>query len=475
MLALLTATISSCLAFHRLGANSLFGDETIFASIARDVVVSERWYPLYNNGVRYVSKPPLSIWPMALRFKAAGVSEVNARIGSALGGVLVSMLLFALGVWLVDAYTGALAALLLITAPPWLLEHGVREGVGDIWTAMFTGIALLAYVQGRIAGSRRLLAAAILAAVAGSLIKGPVVFLVFVCVSLLWEALARWLHGRRPRGLLPCGIALLSAIPFAIWIADNAARDGPIRTRIWGQFFGRHTRAIDPTHLQDALFYPRVVMSAFGWWLLVLAVPLLWRWLRGRELALLLPVWAFLPIVVFSLSVSKLPWYLDPVLPPLAMLIAIAICLGIARVRSARLRYVLGAVVAGALAMRIGAAWNAINAAPRRIDMHRIAIAYQSADRPALYADTLDTGPFGFREWNRFYLDALPKAAPAVPARLDPSRCSVVVTLRPHPLMRRADFDGAAIRQLRKHDPREADLYLIDRCGGHFTEALRGN
>jgi 4-amino-4-deoxy-L-arabinose transferase-like glycosyltransferase len=472
ILGLLIAAISGTLAFDRLGANSIFGDEAIFANLARGVVANEQWYPLYYGTKLYVSKPPLSIWPMALRFEAAGPSELNTRIGSAAGGVLVSLLLFALGTCLLDSTAGAIAALLLITAPPWLLHHGVREGVGDIWSALFTGVALLAYVQGRIAGSRKLLAVAICAAVAGSLIKGPVVFLILFSVGLVWELGARALYGRRPRLLLLSGLVLASAIPFALWVVDSAARDPVARTKLWTQFIGRHTQALDPTHLHGAAFYPAVLAEAFGWWLLVLLLPPLWRWLRARELALLLPIWSIVPIATFTLSVSKLPWYADPSLPALAMLLGIAISAGMAQIRVPAVRYGIAALIVAALGLRVVAAWRAIHVPPRQTDMHRVALAYRAADRPALYVDRLDAPGFGYREWNSYYLNLLPRAAAGIPPAIDRSRCTLIVTMKPEPLVRRGDFAGAAIQRLRKYDPREADLYLLDLCGGRFVRAL---
>ena len=472
ILALLVAVISSILTFHHLGENSLFGDEAIVATIARRAVVNGEWYPLHYATPVYVSKPPLSIWPMALRFEVGGASELNVRIGSAIGGVLVSLLLFALGTWLLDSTAGAIAALLLITAPPWLLNHGVREGVGDVWSALFTGVALLAYAQGRIANSRKLLFIAVGAAIAGSLIKGPVVLLVLFSVGLLWELTARALHDRRPRVLLLTGVVLASAIPLALWIVDSAARDPTARTKLWAQFVGRHTQALDPTHLHDIWFYPVVLAQAFGWWLLALLLPPLWRWLRARELALLLPLWAFLPIVVFSLSVSKLPWYIDPILPALATLLGIAASLGIAQVRIATLRYLLTALVVAALGVRLFASWRGVHASPRQTEMHRTVLAFRSADHPALYVDKLGATSFGYREWNAYYLNLLPRAAAAVPPAIDRSRCTLVVTMKPEPLLRRADFAGAAMQQLHKYDPREDDLYLIDLCGGRFVRAL---
>lgn len=471
-LAVLTAAISICLCFHRLGANSIFGDEAIVANIARSAAVDGHWYPLGTENRRYVSKPPLSIWPMALCFAVAGASEVNTRIGSAVGGVIVSMLLFALGMWLVDARAGALAALLLITAPPWLLEHGVREGVGDVWTTLFTGLALLLYVRARVTESRGLLMAAVAAATAGSLIKGPVVFLILAGVGLLWEATAKLLLGRRPRWRLLCVLVFASAIPFALWVADNAVHDAGARAKMWPEFVGRHMKAIDPTHLHGVMFYPRVLAEAFGVWLVALLLPMLWRWVRTSETALLLPLWSLFPIVAFSLSVSKLPWYLDPALPALALLIGIAVFLGIAHLDSRLLQYALGAFVAGLLAMRVVAAWNAINATPRQTDMHRLLLAYRSAERPILYVDTLATASFGYREWNYYYLNLAKNEWRTISAPIDRSRCSVVVTMQPERLLRRADFSGVETRLVRKYDSREADLYVIDLCGGRFARAL---
>lgn len=472
LLGMLTAVVSMTLAFHRLGANSLFGDETIVAEVARNAAAGDQWYPLRIDGRRYVAKPPLSVWPAAAVFEAGGVSEFNTRAVSAAGGVIASMLLFALGTWLLDATAGTVAALLLLTAPPWLLDHGVREGVGDIWTAVFTGSALVAYVAARRDGSRAAVMLAAGAIMAGSLIKGPVIFLIVLCVGLAWEVGARVWHGQQPRLWLLLAVIFASALPFAAWVIENALHDSASRARLYAQFLGRHVQPIDSTHLAGPWLYAQVIADAFGWWLLALALPWLWRWIRDREIGLLLPLWGLLPVVVFSLSPSKLPWYADPALPALAMLIAAAIYLGLSRIRSRVVRYALAALVVIALAARIVSAWRAVNAPPHLTDMHRIALAYQSVPQARLYVDALGTERFLFREWNRFYLNSIPRSAPAIPSPIDRSRCSVVITTKPEPLLRRADFAGASTRQLHKYDPRETDLYVVDVCGGRFTGAL---
>jgi hypothetical protein len=154
------------------------------------------------------------------------------------------------------------------------------------------------------------------------------------------------------------------------------------------------------------------------------------------------------------------------------MMIGIAISLGVAHVPAQSVRYVLVALVVVAMGRRVVAAWNVVHAAPRLTDMHRVVLAYRSATHPILYVDDLRTTPYGFREWNYVYLNQLPGTTPIPPA-IDRSRCSVVVTLHPEPLLLRADFAGAETTRLRKHDPREDDLSLIDLCNGHFTRALR--
>lgn len=474
MLAALVTLVSAVLAFHQLGANSLFGDEALFVNIARGTGEHGAWYPIRSvDGNVYVSKPPLSAWPMALRFRMGGVSELNARIGSAVSGVLVSILLFALGAWLVDANAGAIAALLLITAPSWLLEHGVRQGIGDISTTLFTGLALFTYVRGRITDDRRLLIACACAAAIGSMIKGPIVLLLLLCVGAAWEVTVWRVHGRKPRLLVLCATVAASALPFLAWIIDSAMRGAVVREKLWLQLIRRHTAGIDPTHLHGLLFYPGVLAAAFGFWLLALLVPALWRQVRGSETALLLPLWAFVPIALDSLSSSKLPWYLDPALPALALLIGIGVHLGITRVPSRIARTVLIACVAAVLAWRGFAMWRIVHAPPQRMDMHRFALAWRAAEHPALYADDLATPTrYGYREWNSVYLNALPKTAPRIPAHLDRSRCTAVVTLHPAPLVARPDFAGAMTRQIRKRDPRENDLFLVDLCGGAFVRAL---
>jgi 4-amino-4-deoxy-L-arabinose transferase-like glycosyltransferase len=103
------------LLFYRLGDGSLHDwDESIYAQVAKEMVLSNSWMTLSWNGTPFFHKPPLYFWLTALTYKLIGVSEFAARLWPAIFGFGVVVLTFVLGVRLRSWVVGAIAALLLL-------------------------------------------------------------------------------------------------------------------------------------------------------------------------------------------------------------------------------------------------------------------------------------------------------------------------------------------------------------------------
>lgn len=459
--------IATGLSFHRLGVDSLMGDESIYAIIARRAVVEGHWYPPMLDQKRFRGKPPLVGWAMALSFQVGGLTERSVRIGSAIGAVLTALLVFVIGTRLADARAGAIAAVLLATSPIWLFMHGAREGVGDVWLTLYATAALLLYVRYRATASRAAFAGAVAAAAIGSLIKGPIPQLLLLGIGIVWETCIRVAHRRgEPPSLARLGparwtslfsLVLISSGPYALWIADEVRRDRGFIALLHKEWIVRATKAVDPGHVQGLLFYPRVLWWGFGLWLVAVLVSLLWmrRWSGSPErdgLALLLPIWAAFPILLFLPSVSKLSWYIDPALPAIVLLTGIGVWRVTSQFKSRLVRGALTLLVVALLGIRTGRAWRATSAPPRLIQMHRAAMALRTVPSARLEVDGMPT----LREWNRYYLhemkyDRHPGDLPG---------CTLVVTMHPE------SYGGAPSLHLDRIDPRESDVYLVDRCGG---------
>jgi 4-amino-4-deoxy-L-arabinose transferase-like glycosyltransferase len=135
----------------------------------------------------------------------------------------------------------------------------------------------------------------------------------------------RWRIVLTPRRLL---------LGAAIFLATAAVWYGPVIARHGGEFIneffiGHHFQRYLSNkyrHPQPIYFFPLVVFAgSFPWTFFLLES--LWRSLRrGRALAddrfrLFLLLWLIVPVVFFSFSGSKLPGYILPVFPAIALLV----------------------------------------------------------------------------------------------------------------------------------------------------------
>src|ERR1700694_243236 len=111
---LILATLFVCY-FSHLGAIRFVGPaEPRYAWIARDMAESGDWVTPRLYGKPWFEKPPLYYWGAALCFKLFGVSEVSARLPSAVSALLATLAL----AWLAwRLYGGETARWLLLLLP----------------------------------------------------------------------------------------------------------------------------------------------------------------------------------------------------------------------------------------------------------------------------------------------------------------------------------------------------------------------
>ncbi len=346
---LILATLYLCY-FHHLGAVGLLGpDEPRYAWIARDMADSGDWVTPRLYGQPWFEKPVLYYWGAALSFKLFGVGEAAARVPSALAALLATLAL----AWLASRIYGReTARWLLLLLPTTVGMTGFSHAAAtDMPFAAMLSIAMVgaAVVLGLVRDQDSpvlprtpWLALLLLGFSLGLavLAKGPAAILLSGGAVLLWAAsTGRWRDALRC--LHPVAIAsfCLTALPWYI----RCARRNPDFFRI---FIIEHNfkRYLTPAfqHIQPFWFYlPIVLIALFPWFVFLL--PACRSALAGSRrdrpdsaISLFFLCWAGFTILFFSLSQSKLPGYILPALPPLAMLLAPA-------VRNASLKGTIGA------------------------------------------------------------------------------------------------------------------------------------
>lgn len=272
------------------------------------------------DGLPYLDKPVFYFAAAATAMEALGPTEAAARLPA----LLFTLASVALVVWWArkrwGPAAGWLSGIALATMP--LVLAFARETIFDSTLAFFLTLAVIAFAE-----DRPVLAWAAIGL--GGLTKGPVAILVPLLAIVPYVLLTGRSLGRvfAWRGL---AVFLLLALP---WFLVVTARhpEFPDYAFVRETFQRVTTKGF---HRTAPVWYylPIVLVGAFPW--IVPALAQLgrlgrlgrWRWIwEARQVnataqeAILLLCWLIVPLVFFSLNQSKLPHYVLPLLPAIAL------------------------------------------------------------------------------------------------------------------------------------------------------------
>ncbi len=274
------------------------------------------------------TKPPLLIWLMTASMGLFGPSEWALRLPSALAalGTVTVVMIFS---WRLthSAAVSVLACVLLIASRGFYGRHGAATGDYDALLTFFTTsyLSLLFFALHRRAPSpRRVIAAAGLIA-AATLTKGIAGLIPGVGVVAYLLLVRRWTRPfRSPWYLAGAGIVLSAAAAF--FVMREIADPGYLRMLLQNDVTGRYTNTVG-AHQHPFWHYVRLlVTSTFSAGPLIAVLPFGWAVSRGRVrlgIAFASCIAAAL-ILVYSLSATKLPWYVLPAYPFLAIGLALS-------------------------------------------------------------------------------------------------------------------------------------------------------
>ncbi|MET0964128.1 MAG: glycosyltransferase family 39 protein [Noviherbaspirillum sp.] len=313
--------------FYALEARTLVpSDEGRYAEMGREMVTTNDWVTPRLNGIKYFEKPPLQAWMNALTFKLFGLGEWQARLWTGLCGLLGIGLVALAGRRLYGGAVGFAAAVVLASSFLWAAMghfNSLDMGLAGMMTISLCGL-LIAQRNDAGAATRRNWMLACWAGMALAVLsKGLIGIALPGAVLIIYTVLARdWAIWRRLH-LLP-GLLLFFAIT-APWFVLVSLRNPE-----FARFFFIHEhlqRFTSKVHDRAGPLYYFLPILALGLmpWLGVLAQSL--RQARRESAAgfqpkILLATWSAFIFVFFSVSGSKLPSYILPIFPALALLIA---------------------------------------------------------------------------------------------------------------------------------------------------------
>ncbi len=315
------AVVACYFAFLDRGLNE--PDEGRYAEIGREMALDGDWFTPHLNGIPHFQKPPLLYWLTSLSIKAFGAHAWVARLPAVLAALGTLMLTGWIAKMLLGAQSQRPAMLALASCAGFFAL--ARLLTPDMLLTFWITAALACVVRRQRDGSEAWGWAFFAAMGLGFMTKGPMALVVPLSATLAMRAATP--RERRPSLPWIGGLALALALGLWWFVAHSLHN-----RKLFDYFAGYELmqRFASGAHGRSKpwWFFLAVLPVAFlPWtaWLPVLARDLWRRWRRkeplGERAALLLG-WTVPPFIILSFSGSKLPTYILPLLPALALGVA---------------------------------------------------------------------------------------------------------------------------------------------------------
>jgi 4-amino-4-deoxy-L-arabinose transferase-like glycosyltransferase len=340
-----------------LGARTLVPpDEGRYAEMAREMFTTGDWITTRLNGIKYFEKPPLQTWMNALSFQLFGLGDWQARLWTGLCGLFGVVFTGYTGRRVFGERVGFYAALVLGSCFYWVACSQIDSldmGLSGMMTIALCGL-LLGQREGATPSENRNWMLVCWAGMALSMLaKGLIglvlpggVLVVYTIAARDWKI---WTRLHLVKGLI------LFALIAAPWFVLVGMRN-PEQPHFF--FIHEHFQrfATNEAHREAAwwVFFALLAAGSVPW--LGVLVQSLVLGARNENQGggtgrfrprLLLLVWVAFILLFFTKSQSKLPGYILPVFPGVALLVANYLEVGTRRSRmfTAGLTALLGAAL----------------------------------------------------------------------------------------------------------------------------------
>ncbi|MGH8389514.1 MAG: lipid IV(A) 4-amino-4-deoxy-L-arabinosyltransferase [Pseudomonas sp.] len=301
-------------------------DETRYAQISQEMLLSGNWVSPHFMGLRYFEKPAAGYWMIAIGQAVFGQNLFGVRFASALSTGMSVLLcyLIARRMWNEPRKSFACALLYMsLTVVAGAAGYANLDPQFTFWVNL--SLVALWFALDSVDRTQRLISWAVLGLACGMgfMTKGFLAWLLPVLIALPWM-----LWQKRWRELLvygPVAIAVAIAVSLPWALAVHAQEPDYWRFFFWHEHVRRFAGE-DAQHSAPWWYYlPLLVAFSVPWTaLLPAALKQAWQTRHQANIAFLL-LWLVMPLMFFSLSKGKLPSYILPCLLPLALLIGHAL------------------------------------------------------------------------------------------------------------------------------------------------------
>jgi 4-amino-4-deoxy-L-arabinose transferase-like glycosyltransferase len=304
-------------------------DEGRYAEIPREMVVTGDWLTPRFDGLKYFEKPPLQYWATAAAYSLFGEHEWTSRLWTV--GLAFACLPMVFG-WTRRLYglNAALAAIVALCVSPYfgIVGHlNLLDAAFSFWlTGAVFAFTLAQSCEVASRDERRWMLIAWAVAALAILSKGIVVAVLaggsLVVYSVIERDLQPW---KRLHAVIGVPLFLLIGAPWFIAVS--------LRNPDFAEFFFIHehfARFLTTVHQRVEpwwFFLPLLLLGVFPWGLASIRAAF-GAWRQAGPTPQFKPlrfqlIFALFTLVFFSMSGSKLAPYIQPMFPPLAVIVGV--------------------------------------------------------------------------------------------------------------------------------------------------------
>ncbi|MDP8263152.1 MAG: glycosyltransferase family 39 protein [Candidatus Ancaeobacter aquaticus] len=321
-IAILILIFAVFLLFFKLGDRPLWSsDEGRYAEIPREMVESGDYITPHLNYVKYFEKPVLSYWLTAASYNLFGENEFAARFPVALCGFLTILMVYLFGRVVFDSRTSTLSIFILTATTGFFLvsRYLIIDGPFTFFNTASLCLFWIANIRNK--GSIFLLSYACMAlavltkGLIGLVLPGLIIgsyILVARDFSLIKRSRILW-------GIL---VFLIVSVPWFLAVS--------LKNPEFFDFFFIHEHfqrfLTKSAGRHGSIFYFVIIGAMFFFpWTSFVPCALRKCFSKGntmeRNSFIFLNLWWIVVLVFFSFSQSKLPPYIIPIVPPLALVV----------------------------------------------------------------------------------------------------------------------------------------------------------
>ena len=303
-------------------------DEARNAQLAINIVESGQWAQLTLFGEPYWDKPPLLAWMTAISYKCFGVSEWATRLPSIVTSLLLFAFMIVAGTKLLGLRVATMGTAALLLA--WGFAFQTRYVTMDALLTFFTtsatlGIAVGVCNDGPKKFSRSWLIGSGIAIGLGVLAKGPVCFVLTAPPIVAWMFLNRKISKEAIRATIKF-VSIPAVLISAPWFISTMVMNPEFA---WHFFWKHHVvRFSEAFNHHEPIWYylPILWLFMFPASILLPRVTYVMTSSKEKHRSLRTPIHAlmlmsaFWIVGFFSMSQCKLPAYILPAFPMIALL-----------------------------------------------------------------------------------------------------------------------------------------------------------